>query len=134
METVKTVYLGELRTKSVHLQSGNELLTDAPKDNHGKGEAFSPTDLLATSLGCCMLSVIGIAANAHQFSIEGAEAKITKIMTANPRKVGEIVVELFFPPNNYSEKEKNIIEHAVKTCPVTLSLHPDVKQNITIHY
>ncbi len=134
METVKTIYLGDLRTKATHMQSGNELITDAPKDNHGKGEAFSPTDLLATSLGCCMLSVIGIAANAHNFNIVGAEVKTTKIMIANPRKVGELIVDLYFPPNNYSEKEKKIIDNAVKTCPVTLSLHPDVKQTISIHY
>ncbi|OIP03154.1 MAG: osmotically inducible protein OsmC [Bacteroidetes bacterium CG2_30_32_10] len=134
METVKTIYLGELRTKSTHLQSGSELLTDAPTDNHGKGEAFSPTDLLATSLGCCMLSVIGIAAQLHNFNIEGTEVKTTKIMASNPRKVGEIIIDMYFPPNNYSEKEKKIIEQAVKTCPVTLSLHPEVKQTITLHY
>jgi putative redox protein len=134
METVKTVYLGELRTKSVHLQSGNEIITDAPKDNQGKGEAFSPTDLLATSLGCCMISIIGIAARTHSFDITGTEIKTTKIMAADPRRVAEIVVELFFPHNNYGEKEKKIIEYAVKTCPVALSLHPDVKQTIRIHY
>jgi len=134
METIKTIYLGELRTKSIHMQSGCELLTDAPTDNHGKGEAFSPTDLLATSLGCCMLSVIGISAQLHNFNIEGAEVKATKIMTSNPRKVGEIIIDMYFPPNNYSEKEKKIIDQAVKTCPVTLSLHPDVKQTITLHY
>lgn len=134
METVKTIYLGELRTKSTHLKSGNEIITDAPTDNHGKGEAFSPTDLLATSLGCCMISVVGIAAQTHGFNIDGTEIKTTKIMVPDPRKVGEIIVELFFPPNNYSEKEKKIIDTAIKTCPVTLSLHPDVKQTIIVHF
>jgi putative redox protein len=134
METVKTTYIGELRTKSTHIQSGSELLTDAPTDNHGRGEAFSPTDLLATSLACCIISTIGIAAQTHNFNIEGTEIKTTKIMTSNPRKVGEIVVEFYFPPNNYSEKEKKIIDHAIKTCPVALSLHPDVKQTISVHY
>jgi len=134
METVNTIYLGGLRTKSIHLQSDSLLITDAPKDNYGKGEAFSPTDLLATSLGCCMLSIIGIAAQTHGFNIDSTEVKITKIMASNPRKIGEIIVELFFPPNNYSEKEKKIIENSIHTCPVALSLHPDVKQTINIHY
>jgi putative redox protein len=134
MATSKITYTGGLRTSSVHLKSGVEILTDAPIDNHGKGEAFSPTDLLATSLGNCMLTIVGITANTHGFDIDGTTAEITKIMAENPRRITEIVVYLQFPNNNYSEKEKQMIERAARTCPVAHSLHPDIKQNITFNY
>ncbi|MFA6275686.1 MAG: OsmC family protein [Pedobacter sp.] len=134
MATSKITYTGDLRTSSVHLKSGNEIITDAPVDNQGKGEAFSPTDLLATSLGNCMLTIVGISAKAHDFNIDGTTAEVTKIMAENPRRVVEIVVDLQFPSNNYTEKEKAIIERAAKTCPVSYSLHPDIKQNITFNY
>ncbi len=134
METIHTRYLGGLRTKAIHLQSGNELITDAPTDNHGRGEAFSPTDLVATALGSCMISVIGIAAMKHNFDVDGTELKITKKMSAEPRRIAEIVVEFIFPPQNYSEKEKAIIDHCIKTCPVSLSLCVDVKQTILINW
>ncbi|WP_113651951.1 OsmC family protein [Pedobacter namyangjuensis] len=134
MATSKITYVGNLRTSSVHLKSGNEILTDAPVDNQGKGEAFSPTDLLATALGNCMLTIIGIAAKAHDFDINGATASVTKIMAENPRRVGEIVIELAFPANNYTEKVKEIIERSAKSCPVAKSLHPDITQNITFKY
>ncbi|MCY1511982.1 OsmC-like protein [compost metagenome] len=134
MATSKITYTGGLRTSSVHLQSGTAIITDAPVDNQGRGEAFSPTDLLATSLGNCMLTIVGIAARTHGFSIDGTTAEITKIMAANPRRVAEIIVDLHFPPNSYSEKEKEIIERSAKTCPVAYSLHPDIKQEITFNY
>lgn len=134
METSKINYSGNLRTSAVHLKSGNIIITDAPTDNHGKGEAFSPTDLAATSLGSCMLTIMGIAAKTHGFSIDGTEVKITKIMIENPRRIGEIVVELFFPPENYSDREKKIILQCAKTCPVSQSLHPDLKQTLIFNY
>jgi uncharacterized OsmC-like protein len=135
MPTVETIYLGELRTEATHLRSGTKLVTDAPPDNQGKGEFFSPTDLLATSLGSCMVTIMGIAARTHNFDIDGAKLVITKIMTAEaPRRIAEIVIDITFPHDNYSEKEKKIIGHAVKNCPVALSLHPDVKQTVTLHY
>ncbi len=134
MATSKITYTGDLRTTSVHLKSGKEIITDAPVDNQGKGEAFSPTDLLATSLGNCMLTIVGIAARTHGFSIDGTTAEITKIMGENPRRVTEIVVNLQFPANSYSDKEKEIIERSARTCPVACSLHPDIKQNITFGY
>ncbi|MGF1922924.1 MAG: OsmC family protein [Bacteroidia bacterium] len=134
MATSKITYTGELRTSSIHLKSGMEIITDAPLDNQGKGEAFSPTDLLATSLGNCMLTIVGIAARTHGFSIDGTTAEITKIMGENPRRVSEIVVSLHFPANDYSDKEKEIIERSARTCPVAHSLHPDIKQNLTFHY
>lgn len=134
MATSKITYNGGLRTTSIHERSGNEIITDAPVDNKGKGEAFSPTDLLATSLGNCMLTIIGIAAAAHGFDIDGATCDITKIMAENPRRVAEIVATLHFPENNYSEKDKKIIAHSANTCPVFYSLHPDLKKTITFNY
>lgn len=129
--TSKVKYLGGLRTEAVHLQSNNIIITDAPKDNHGNGEAFSPTDLMATSLASCMISIMGIAALKEGHTpIEGTLAEVTKIMYQEPRRVGEIHVKLFFPKNNYSEKEKKIYENAAKTCPVAKSIHPDIKQKI----
>ncbi len=134
MATSKITYEGDLRTLAVHLRSGNEIITDAPTDNQGKGEAFSPTDLLATSLGSCMLTIIGIAALNHGFNTDGARAEITKIMAENPRRVSEVQVYLYFPPNGYTEKEKTIIRHAAHTCPVAKSLHPDLKQEIVFNF
>ncbi len=134
MATSKITYNGDLRTTSVHLKSGEKIITDAPIDNQGKGEAFSPTDLLATSLGNCMLTIIGITARSHGFNIDGTTAEITKVMAENPRRVSEIYVNLQFPANNYSEKERAIIERSAKTCPVAYSLHPDIKQEIAFYY
>jgi uncharacterized OsmC-like protein len=133
-ETTKTIYLGELRTRATHVRSGQEIITDAPPDNKGKGEAFSPTDLLATSLGSCMITIMGIAAREHRFDLDGTTARIWKIMESNPRRVGEVRIELTFPAKNYSEKEKKIIERSAFTCPVYLSLHPDLKKTITFNY
>jgi uncharacterized OsmC-like protein len=134
MSTSKITYNGGLRTTSIHLRSGNEIITDAPVDNKGKGEAFSPTDLLATSLGNCMLTIVGIAANEHGFNIDGTTCEITKIMAENPRRVAEIVVDFQFPANNYSEKEKTIIERSANTCPVMYSLHPDIRKTVSFNY
>jgi putative redox protein len=134
MITIKTKYLGELRTEATHVRSGNKLITDAPPDNQGKGEAFSPTDLLATSLGSCMMTIIGIAARTHGFNVDGTDIRITKIMAENPRRVAEVVIEFDFPVNQYSEKEKAIIKNAAKTCPVAKSLHPDLKQTIVFSF
>lgn len=129
--TSKVEYLGELRTEGKHLQSGNVIHTDAPKDNHGKGEAFSPTDLVATALASCMISIMGIVAlKEGATSIVGTTAEVTKIMYQEPRRIGEIHMKVTFPKNNYSEKEKQIYENAARTCPVAKSLHPDLKQVI----
>lgn len=125
---------GGLRTKSTHIKSGKEIISDAPVDNQGKGEYFSPSDLLATALSACMITIMDIAGREHGFSIKGAEADITKIMAENPRKVAEIIIEITFPANNYSEKTKKIIEYASKTCPVALSLHPDIKQTVILNF
>ncbi len=134
METIQIEYLGDLRTTAVHVQSGNQLLTDAPLDNKGKGETFSPTDLFVTALGGCIITTIGIAAQAHGFSVDGTKLRVTKIMAQNPRRIGEIIVEMDFPPFEYSDKEKKIIQYATHTCPVSVSLHPDVKQTIAFNF
>ena len=131
--TVKTIYKGALRTHATHLQSGSSILTDAPTDNNGRGEAFSPTDLLATSLASCMLTIMGLAAKVHGFDIDGAEVSVTKIMGTDPRRVAEVVAEFDFP-GDYSPKERKIIEAAAKECPVAQSLHPDLKQTIIFNY
>ena len=134
MTKMKTLYLGGLRTEIEHLQSGNKVITDAPLDNNGKGEYFSPTDLFASSLGSCMLTIMGISANSYGFSIDGTTVEIEKIMGTNPRRVVEIVVTLNFPKNDYTPQQKRLIEAAAKTCPVANSLHPDIKKTITFNY
>ena len=131
MITSKIEYLGELRTEAIHIQSNSSIHTDAPKDNHGKGEAFSPTDLIATALGSCMISVMGIVALKEGITtIEGTVAEVTKVMYAEPRRIGEIHIKIMFPKKNYSDKEKLMYERASHTCPVAKSLHPDLKQII----
>lgn len=134
METARTIYSGNLRTEAMHIGSGVTITTDAPVDNQGKGEFFSPTDLVAASLASCMLTIIGIAARTHGFSIDGTEAAITKIMLSNPRRIGEVKVEFNFPDISYTDKQKEIIERAGRSCPVALSLHPDLKQNISFNF
>src|SRR4051812_36317019 len=127
MITSTVKYTGELRTEARHLQSGKEILTDAPKDNHGKGEGFSPTDLVATALASCMLSIMGIVSRRDNITpIDGATAEVVKVMVPDPRRIGEVHVRIVFPKNNFSDKEKKIYEHAAHTCPVAKSLHPDL--------
>lgn len=134
METARTIYRGDLRTEALHVRSGVTVTTDAPLDNQGKGEYFSPTDLVAAALASCMLTIIGIAARTHSFTIDGTEAVITKVMLSNPRRIGEVIIVFNFPDIFYTEIQKEIIEKAARTCPVALSLHPDLKQNITFNF
>lgn len=131
MATVQTKYLGDLRTESVHLQSGNKLITDAPTDNQGRGEAFSPTDLLATAFGACVLTIMGIAAQTHGFDIDGTEVETTKVMGTEPRRIVELITTFKFPHNNFSAKHKKILELTAKECPVFNSLHPDIKKTVS---
>ncbi len=129
MATSEVKYIGKLRTVAKHIKSGIEIMTDPPVDNQGKGEAFSPTDLLATSLANCMLTIIGIASRTHEINIEEAVAEVTKIMAAEPRRVSEIHIKFKFPgKESYTDKQKKIIENAALTCPVYYSLHPDIKK------
>ena len=134
MATIETRYLGELRTEAKHVLSGNTLITDAPLDNQGKGEAFSPSDLMSASLGSCMLTIMGIAAQEHGIDINGSTCSITKIMASEPRRVSEIQIHFYFPAINYSDKQKIILERAAKNCPVAKSLHPDLVQNVRFNF
>jgi uncharacterized OsmC-like protein len=130
MSTSKVTYTGHLRTEAIHLQSNTIIYTDAPKDNHGKGEMFSPTDLVATALASCILTTIGIVAERDGYkAIDGATAEVTKVMYPDPRRIGEIHVKITFPAG-FSEKEKKVYENTANACPVTKSLHPDLKQLI----
>lgn len=129
MATIETTYLGGLRTEATHLQSGTKIITDAPTDNKGKGEAFSPTDLLAEALAGCILTTMGIAADTHSINIDNTTAQVTKVMAANPRRVAEVVINIKFPAT-YTDKEKKILELAALNCPVHVSLHPDLKKTI----
>ncbi len=134
MTTVKTIYLGELRTENKHLQSGNKLMTDAPTDNCGKGEFFSPTDLLATALGSCIMTIMGIKARDNGIDLKETEVKVTKIMAVNPRRVAEVIVEFQFPDKGYTNEEMKLIESVAGTSPVPLSLHPELKQTILFNW
>lgn len=128
--TSTITYLGNLRTECTHLKSGQTIITDAPVDNNGKGEAFSPTDLTATSLGTCMVTIMGISARNHEIDIDGTKLEVTKHMASDPRRISAIDVNIIFPEHAYSSKEKKILEAAAKTCPVALSLHPEIIQNL----
>jgi len=131
--TSKVTYTGDLRTKSVHLQSGNEIITDAPTDNNGKGEAFSPTDMVANSLATCMFTIMGIKANQMNINIEGSIASVTKIMQSEPRMISKIII-VFDMNISADEKTKTILERAALTCPVYLSLHPDIQKEVTFNW
>jgi len=133
MSTSKVVYKGDLRTESTHLQSGTVILTDAPTDNHGRGEAFSPTDMVANSLATCMFSIMGIKAKQMDIDLVDSTADVTKVMQSEPRKISEIIV-IFEMKANVDEKSKTILERAAMTCPVFLSLHPDIKKTITFNW
>jgi uncharacterized OsmC-like protein len=131
--TSKITYLGDLRTSSVHLQSGTEILSDAPVDNNGKGEAFSPTDLVANALGSCMMTIMAIKAKDLNVDLVGTTLEVTKGMQAEPRKISKIEVILNLPAVA-DEKTKTILERAAMTCPVFLSLHPDIEKAVTFHW
>jgi len=134
METATTIYKGDLRTEITHVRSGSKIITDAPVDNKGKGENFSPTDMVASALGSCIFTIMGIAAREHGFSIDGAACKITKIMTENPRKIGEIKIDFDFTQHEFNDKQKKILDYCVKTCPVALSLNGSLLQNVTLRF
>ncbi|MFZ1255121.1 MAG: OsmC family protein [Saprospiraceae bacterium] len=134
MKTAEVNYLGDLRTESRHLKSGNVILTDAPIDNHGKGAAFSPTDLTCTSLANCMITTMGIAAQNHSIQMQEVRAEVLKIMASEPRRIASIEVDVYMPNHGYTNKEKTILEHAAHTCPVAKSLHPELIQVIRFHW
>lgn len=131
--TSKVTYLGDLRTESVHLKSNNSFLTDAPIDNNGKGEAFSPTDTVATGLASCMITVMGIKANDMGVDMKGTTAHVTKTMASDPRRISKIEVVLEFP-FKADDKTRKILERTANTCPVHYSLHPDIEKDITFNW
>ncbi|MDQ3143214.1 MAG: OsmC family protein [Bacteroidota bacterium] len=134
MKTAKVTYLGGLRSEAVHLKSGQKITIDAPIDNHGKGEAFSPTDLASTSLACCMITIMGIAAQTHQINMEGTQADVLKIMAENPRRIARIEIDIYMPHRVYNSKQKTILENAAKACPVSKSLSEELEEIVRIHW
>jgi putative redox protein len=131
MPTIETEYAGGLRTLAMHVASGNRIVTDAPVDNHGKGEAFSPSDLACAALGSCMLSIMGIKADQHSLDITGTRIAITKEMTTDgPRRIRRITLEFSLPPAAaaFTDRDRDVLERAALTCPVALSLHPEIEQ------
>ena len=134
MATVKTTYLGDLRTENIHLQSGTKIVTDAPCDNRGKGQSFSPTDLLATALGNCIMTIMGIKAMDNGIDLVGTELDITKIMAEGPRRVDEVVMVFKFPARPYTPEQKQLIESVAGISPVPLSVHPSLKQTVVFEW
>ena len=133
--TSQIIYKGALRTEATHLQSNTIIETDAPTDNQGKGERFSPTDLMATSLGNCMVTIMGIKARDMGLDLTNTKIDITKFMKAEPRRVGGIKVAFHFPETlQLDDKQKTILENAARTCPVAKSIHPDIEQDISFNW
>ncbi len=132
--TSKVEYLGELRTQATHLHSGTVIITDAPLDNQGRAEAFSPTDLCATSLASCMMTIMGISARNRELDITGARAEVTKIMAANPRRIARVEIKMFMPDRDFSERDRQLLETAARTCPVALSLGEGVEQVVEFEW
>ncbi len=132
-EASKIEYQGALRTKATHLRSGKELITDAPVDNHGRGEAFSPTDLVAAALGSCMVSIMGIKARSMDFDLEDASATVTKIMASSPRRIAEVQVHIRLK-QNCDDHTRKVLEEAARHCPVAKSLHSDLKQTLSFEW
>ena len=130
---IEIIYSGELRTWSTHLKSGDDIITDAPVDNQGKGESFSPTDLVASALGSCMLTIMGITADTQNINIDGTSAKVKKIMGENPRRISEIHLDITFI-QSISDKHRTVLERAAHHCPVSRSLHTDLIEVVNFHY
>jgi putative redox protein len=133
--TAKVTYNGYFHTTAIHIRSGSSIETDAPVDNRGKGERFSPTDLVGVALASCILTTIGLNAELHELNIDGAVCDVEKIMVAHPRRIGELKVHMSFPPTaRFSDKQKKVIEHLAKSCPVMESLHPDCTKTLTFDW
>ena len=131
--TSKVTYVGGLRTESEHLQSGTKVLSDAPTDNHGKGQSFSPTDMVANSLATCVLTTMAIKANSMGIDLDGSSAEVTKVMQSDPRKIGKIIVALQMKGAD-DQRSRTVLELVGHHCPVALSLHPDLIQEITFSW
>ena len=131
--TSKVTYTGELRTTCEHIRSGSTIITDAPVDNNGLGQAFSPTDTVATGLASCMLTIMGIKARDMGVDLKGTVAEVTKHMEANPRRISKIEITMSLPAE-VSDKNRKILAHAAHTCPVQHSLHPDIERVIIFNW
>ncbi|MBI1767827.1 MAG: OsmC family protein [Bacteroidetes bacterium] len=136
METITATveYVGDLRTKGVHLKSGNTFTTDAPTDNQGKGEAFSPTDLVSAALSSCMMTIMGQVANREGVDMKGLKTEVVKIMTSNPRKIAEIKINFSHSNLKATDIQKQKLMNAARTCPVALSLSESLKQTISFNW
>jgi len=134
MITVKSTYTGGLRTTAQHVRSGNEFITDAPVDNNGKGEAFSPTDTVAAALGSCMMTVMAIAGEKQGIDMNGMHLETTKIMDANPRRISELKVDFYWDNCQASESDRSWLKNVGLNCPVAKSLSADLVQNVTFHF
>ena len=135
MPTIETEYQGGLRTHATHVASGNAILTDAPVDNHGKGEAFSPTDLTSASLGSCMMTIMGIVAEREGIDLAGTTMDITKTMAASPRRIAKIEVNFSVKSSvPLTDEQRQKLQNAARTCPVALSLHPDIEQVVSFAF
>jgi len=133
--TATVTYESNLRTTCLHLQSGSAIETDAPTDNKGKGERFSPTDLIATGLGACMITTMGIKAESMDIALDGAQVEVTKIMKSDPRRIGKIITHITMPEGlGLEDKNKEILERVARTCPVERSLHPEVELEISFDW
>ena len=130
--TSKITYLGDLRTTSTHLQSGIQILSDAPTDNNGKGEAFSPTDLVANALGSCIMTIMAIKARDLDLNLDNSTIDVTKVMQTEPRRIGKIILDIHINVKT-SEKEQIILERVARNCPVYLSLNPEIEKDITFN-
>jgi putative redox protein len=133
--TSQIIYNGDLRCTATHLQSGTFIETDAPTDNQGKGERFSPTDLVVTALGTCMVTTMGIKARTMDIQLDGTRLEVTKIMVSDPRRIGKIIVHVFFPEGlTIDDKQKDLLERTARTCPVERTLHPDVELDMQFNW
>jgi len=131
---IKVSYLGGLRTEATHLQSGVQMVTDAPTDNNGRGESFSPTDLVCSALCSCMMTIMGILAQRERIQLEGLSAEIIKVMATNPRKISEIHIRMKHMHLVATDEQKEKLKRAALTCPVALSLGQDLRQEITFDF
>jgi putative redox protein len=132
--TATVTYDANLRTTCLHLQSGSSFETDAPSDNKGQGARFSPTDLIATGLGACLITTMGIKAETMDIQLDGAKVEVTKVMMSEPRRIGKIIIAVTMPALNLDDKTKEILERVGRTCPVERSLHPDMELDISFQW
>lgn len=134
MENYETTYIGELRTQITHERNNQQITTDAPVDNKGRGEYFSPTDMVSSALCSCIFTIMGIRARENGFSIEGASAKTTKVMRNDPRRIAEIHIEYDFTGHNLNQEQKDLLRELVHASPVPRSLHPDIRQEVKLKF